>query len=81
MGRVERQSGDTAFAGGVSNEVRFDTCLPLGKVSESEFCRLEAVLRGDLMGSLWLRFTVVGTAFTGVVGQSHGSFSRQAPFV
>ena len=64
-----------------SNDVRFDTCLPLGKVSESEFCRLEAVLGGDLVGSLWLRFTVVGTAFTGVVGQSHGSFSRQAPFV
>ena len=66
-----------------SNEVSFDTCLPLGKASESKLCSLEVVLEGDLiaMGSPRLWFTVVGTVFTGVVGQSHGSFSRQAPFV
>ena len=66
-----------------SSDVSFDTCLPLGKASESEFCSLEVVLEGDLiaMGSPALWFTVVGTVFTGVVCQSHGSFSRQAHFV
>lgn len=66
-----------------SSDVSFDTCLPLGKASESEFCSLEVVLEGDLiaMGSPALWFTVVGTVFTGVVGQSQGSLYRQAHFV
>ena len=77
-GKVETRLLQEEFS-----EVSFDTCLPLGKASESEFCSLEVVLEGDLiaMGSPALWFTVVGTVFTGVVGQSHGSLSRQAHFV